>query len=47
VVRVPRSLRGCPTEVIAASEREIFNIQRATRFDPYWRLYFLLTGEAS
>ncbi len=33
--------------LIAASEREIFHIQRATRFDPYWRLYFLLTGEAS
>ena len=32
---------------IAASEREIHHIQRATRFDPYWRLYFLLTGGAS
>ncbi len=46
----PRSLRGCPTElheVIAASEREILELQRAAGFDPYWRLYFLLTGEAS
>lgn len=33
---------------IAASESEILNLQRATRFDPYWRFYFLLAaGEAS
>lgn len=25
-------------------EREIWEVQRATGFDPYWRLYFLLTG---
>ena len=47
-LRAPAGLRGCPTRgVIVASEREILDIQRATRFDPYWRLYFLLTGEAS
>ncbi len=43
--------RVCPCEIppdaIAASEREIRDIQRAISFDPYWRLYFLLTGEAS
>jgi hypothetical protein len=26
------------------NEREIYNIQELTGFDPYWRLYFLLTG---
>jgi len=32
----PGYLRDC--------ERTIYHVQQATGFDPYWRLYFLLTG---
>lgn len=28
-------------------EREIFRVQRATGFNPYWRMYFFLTGHGA
>lgn len=33
--------------ILSASEREIHDIQRATGFDLYWRLYFALTSTGS
>jgi hypothetical protein len=34
---------GSLEETLAASERELFQLQRETGFDAYWRLYFTLT----
>lgn len=33
-------------EYLRASERTLRELQRATGWDPYWRIYFHLTGEA-
>lgn len=48
-IREFRGARGTPPpgselqDILRQSEREIYDIQRRTGFDWYWRLYFLLT----
>jgi GT2 family glycosyltransferase len=47
-IRQAGSLRQeCPArleQVLSESEAEIYEVQKATGFDPFWRVYFMLAG---
>ena len=45
--RLPQNARGLAEFFLRENERAIYEIQQATGFDLYWRLYFFLTGRGA
>ena len=45
--RIPRTGRGLAEQFFRESEREIYEVQKVTGFDWYWRLYFFLTSRGA